>query len=110
MTVSFELSQASENQFRFVLKADNGETILTSEPYLDKALALEGIAAVRANLSEASCYDRAFHASGKPYFRLKDADGRILGTSPLYEVVTSREAVITTTMLESSDVEIKDLS
>ena len=27
----FELSKSSDNQFRFVLKAGNGETILTSE-------------------------------------------------------------------------------
>lgn len=29
----FELSKSSDNQFRFVLKAGNGETILTSELY-----------------------------------------------------------------------------
>ncbi len=30
----FELSKSSDNQFRFVLKAGNGETILTSELYI----------------------------------------------------------------------------
>ncbi len=35
----FELSKSSDNQFRFVLKAGNGETILTSELYTSKASA-----------------------------------------------------------------------
>ena len=34
----FELSKSSDNQFRFVLKAGNGETILTSELYTSKPL------------------------------------------------------------------------
>lgn len=42
----FELSKSSDNQFRFVLKAGNGETILTSELYTSKASAEKGIASV----------------------------------------------------------------
>ena len=38
----FELSKSSDNQFRFVLKAGNGETILTSELYTSKASAEKG--------------------------------------------------------------------
>ncbi len=45
----FELSKSSDNQFRFVLKAGNGETILTSELYTSKASAEKGIASVRSN-------------------------------------------------------------
>ncbi len=44
----FELSKSSDNQFRFVLKAGNGETILTSELYTSKASAEKGIASVRS--------------------------------------------------------------
>lgn len=35
----FEISQASNGQYRFVLKAGNGEIILTSEQYKAKASA-----------------------------------------------------------------------
>lgn len=38
----FELSKSSDNQFRFVLKAGNGETILTSELYTSKSLCGKG--------------------------------------------------------------------
>lgn len=45
----FELSKSSDGQFRFVLKAGNGETILTSELYTSKSAAENGIASVRTN-------------------------------------------------------------
>lgn len=35
----FELSKSSDGQFRFVLKAGNGEIILTSELYTSKSAA-----------------------------------------------------------------------
>ena len=34
----FELSKSSDGQFRFVLKAGNAETVLTSELYKTKSL------------------------------------------------------------------------
>lgn len=42
----YELSQANDGQYRFVLKAGNGEIILTSELYKAKASAENGIASV----------------------------------------------------------------
>ena len=45
----FELSKSSDNQFRFVLKAGNGETILTSELYATAQSRETGIASVKAN-------------------------------------------------------------
>ena len=35
----FEISKSKDGQFRFVLKAGNAETILTSELYKEKASA-----------------------------------------------------------------------
>jgi len=45
----FELSNSSDGQFRFVLKAGNHETILTSELYKTKAAAQNGIESVKTN-------------------------------------------------------------
>ncbi len=39
----YEISQAKDGQYRFVLKAGNGEIILTSELYKAKASAQNGI-------------------------------------------------------------------
>jgi uncharacterized protein YegP (UPF0339 family) len=45
----YEVSKSISGQFRFVLKAANAETILTSELYSTRAAADKGIAAVQAN-------------------------------------------------------------
>ncbi len=44
----FNSVKSSDNQFRFVLKAGNGETILTSELYNEKPLR-KGHRVVRSN-------------------------------------------------------------
>ncbi|EJM7783541.1 YegP family protein, partial [Escherichia coli] len=51
-------SKSSDNQFRFVLKAGNGETILTSELYTSKASAEKGIASVRSNSPQEERYEK----------------------------------------------------
>jgi uncharacterized protein len=51
MAGKFILKKSSDGQFRFVLKAGNGETILTSELYKAKLSALNGIESVKRNAS-----------------------------------------------------------
>ena len=54
----YELSQANDGQYRFVLKAGNGEIILTSELYKAKASVENGIASVQKNSPDDARYDR----------------------------------------------------
>ena len=77
----FELSKSSDGQFRFVLKADNGETVLTSELYQSKASAENGIASVKSNANNDARYERQVSANGKPYFNLKAANVRSSGAA-----------------------------
>ena len=74
----FELSKSSDNQFRFVLKAGNGETILTSELYTSKASAEKGIASVRSNSPQEERYEKKTASNGKFYFNLKAANHQII--------------------------------
>lgn len=110
MAATFELSKSGDGQFRFTLKGDNGETVLTSELYHTKASAENGIASVKSNASKDGRYERLVAANGKPYFNLKAANGQVIGTSRLYEVETSREAVIVSTQLHAAQAEVKDLT
>lgn len=110
MAATFELSKSGDGQFRFTLKGDNGETVLTSELYHTKASAESGIASVKSNASKDGRYERLVAANGKPYFSLKAANGQVIGTSRLYEVETSREAVIASTQLHAAQAEVKDLT
>lgn len=47
----YELYKDAGSQYRFRLKAGNGEVIATSEAYTTKAAAQKGIASVQANAS-----------------------------------------------------------
>ena len=66
----YEISQASDGQYRFVLKAGNGEVILTSELYKAKASAENGIASVQKNSPDDGRYERVVAKNDKPYFNL----------------------------------------
>ncbi|OWF22556.1 hypothetical protein A9X62_03470, partial [Escherichia coli] len=90
----FELSKSSDNQFRFVLKAGNGETILTSELYTSKASAEKGIASVRSNSPQEERYEKKTVSNGKFYFNLKAANHQIIGSSQMYATAQSRETGI----------------
>lgn len=53
MSGKFELYTDKSGQYRFRLKAANGEIIAASEAYKAKASALNGIESVRKNAAEA---------------------------------------------------------
>ena len=74
----FELSKSSDDQYRFVLKAGNGEIILTSELYTTKGAAEKGIASVQANSPLDERYEKKTASNGKLHFNLKAANHQIL--------------------------------
>jgi uncharacterized protein len=57
MAGKFVIKKTSDGQYRFNLKAGNGEIIATSESYTTKAAAENGIASVRANAADATVVD-----------------------------------------------------
>ena len=105
----YEVSQASDGQYSFVLKAGNGEVILTSELYKSKASAQNGIESVQKNSPEDSRYERLEAKNGKPYFNLKAANYQIIGTSQLYASEQAREKGIESVKNNGSSTTIKDL-
>lgn len=106
----FELSQANDGQYRFVLKAGNGETILTSELYKAKASVLNGIESVQKNCAEDSRYERLTAKNSKPYFNLKAANHQVIGTSQLYASEQSREKGLESVKTNGVQTIIKDLT
>ncbi len=57
MAGKFELKKTSNGQFRFNLKASNGQVIATSESYKTKASALNGIESVKKHAPDAPTDD-----------------------------------------------------
>ncbi|SDS53634.1 YegP family protein [Pseudomonas granadensis] len=80
----YEVSKSSNGQFRFVLKAANAETILTSELYTTRADADGGIAAVQSNSAVDERYEKKSTKDGHPYFNLKAANHQVIGSSEAY--------------------------
>lgn len=58
MPGKFELYRDVQERFRFCLKSDGGEKILTSEGYEQKVFALDAIVSIMKNASEAALIDQ----------------------------------------------------
>jgi uncharacterized protein YegP (UPF0339 family) len=58
MAGTFELYEDASGQFRFRLKAGNGQTIAASEAYTTKSAAQNGIESVRTNAPDATIVDQ----------------------------------------------------
>ena len=110
MAAWFELSKSKDGQFRFVLKAGNGETILVSELYTTRAAAENGIASVQKNSPLQERFEKKTASNGKPYFTLKAANHQVIGTSQLYASASARDAGIESVQKNGPVGTIKDLT
>ncbi|EOX3824173.1 MULTISPECIES: YegP family protein [Enterobacter] len=110
MSSWFELSKSSDGQFRFVLKAGNGETILTSELYTSKSAAENGIASVRTNSPLDERYEKKTASNGKYHFNLKAGNHQVIGSSQLYATEQSRDKGIASVKTNGSTQTVKDNS
>lgn len=104
----FELSKSSNDQFRFVLKAGNGEVILTSELYTTRAAAEKGIASVRVNSPQDAHYEKKTATNGKFHFNLKAGNHQVIGTSQLYVTEQSRDKGIASVKTNGTSETVKD--
>ncbi|MCU6190873.1 YegP family protein [Enterobacter sichuanensis] len=104
----FELSKSSDGQFRFVLKAGNGEIILTSELYTSKSAAENGIASVRTNSPQDERYEKKTASNGKFHFNLRAGNHQVIGSSQLYATEQSRDKGITSVKTNGSSQTVKD--
>ena len=87
----FEVYQDAKTEYRFLLKAGNGQTILASEGYASKAGCMNGIESVRENSQHDQRFERKQSKNAKHYFNLKATNGQIIGTSELYEASSGME-------------------
>ena len=91
MAGRFEYYTDKAGEFRFRLKAGNGETILASEGYTSKAGCTNGIESVQKNCLDEECFEKKMTDGGKFRFNLKARNGQVIGTSQNYESEASRD-------------------
>ena len=109
-TGKFEITTSRSGQFRFNLKAANGEIILTSQMYESKAGAENGIASVRANAADDSRFERNTSSKGDPYFNLKAANGQVIGRSEMYSSASAMENGIASVRNNATEARVEDLT
>ena len=109
MAGKFEIYKDKGGQFRFRLKAGNGESILASEGYKQKASCKNGVASVMKNAPDDGRYERKEAKSG-PMFNLKATNGQVIGTSEVYSSDNARDNGIESVKKNAPDAKIEDLS
>jgi uncharacterized protein YegP (UPF0339 family) len=84
MPGKFEVYKDKAGEYRFRLKAANGQNILSSEGYAAKASCMNGIASVQKNSQNPDRFARKTTSAGKHRFNLTSTNGQIVGTSQSY--------------------------
>ena len=84
----------------FNLKAGNGQIILTSEQYKQKASAKNGMASVRKSAADDFRFERKSAKSGQQFFVLKALNGQVVGRSEMYTSGSAMENGIKSVMTE----------
>src|SRR5690606_19959441 len=84
MAGKFEIGKRRNGEFQFNLKAGNGQVILSSQGYKEKASALNGIEPVRRHAVDEANFERLTAKDGSPYFNLRASNGEVIGHSEMY--------------------------
>lgn len=106
----FEITRRKNGEYQFNLKASNGQIILTSEGYTSKSNCIKGVDSVKKYAVIDELYERMSAKNGKLYFNLKSQNGRIVGTSELYESITGRENGILSVKINAPKALVNDYS
>ena len=108
MAGKFEVYKDKAGEFRFRLKAGNGENILGSEGYKAKASCMKGIESVRKNSQDPKRFETKSTASGKFTFRLCATNGQCIGTSQTYDSQSGCSNGIKSVARNAPDAKIDD--
>lgn len=105
----FEIYKDTQGEYRFRLKARNGEIILSSEWYSSKEACYHGIESVKENSSKKEAFEIKASSHSSYHFDLKAWNGRIIGVSQIYHSKNSAENGIESVMHNAPEAEIKEL-
>lgn len=110
MAGKFEIYKDKAGEFRFRLKASNGQVILASEGYQRTAGATAGVESVKKNAPLDERYERKTAKNGQFMFNLKASNGQIIGTSELYKAEASMENGIESVKKNAPEATVDDLT
>lgn len=110
----FQINKDARGEFRFNLRAKNGEIVLrSSEGYVTKQGCMGGIAAVKVNAPFDNRYDSRYNKdakSGQYSFVLRAANYEALGISESYETAVGRDNGIAAVKRDAPTAPVEDLT
>ena len=110
MAGKFECFKDKADEYRFRLKAGNGEIILSSEGYNAKAGCTNGIESVKKNCSNPDRFVKNQTESGKFRFNLTATNGQVIGTSQNYSSESACDNGMKSVANSAPDATIDDQS
>ncbi|MEM7277444.1 MAG: YegP family protein [Pseudomonadota bacterium] len=110
MAAKFEIYKDKAGEFRFRLKAGNGENILASEGYKAKASCVNGIESVKKNSKDKARFDVGKTKAGKFRFNVKSTNGQVVGTSQSYATESSCNNGVACVMKDAPGAAVEDNS
>lgn len=105
----FEIKKDKAGEFRFNLKAGNGQVILSSEGYKAKPSCMNGIESVRTNSQDDARFERKQTSTGHK-FNLKSTNGQVIGTSEIYTTTAAMENGIESVRKNAQEASVDDQS
>jgi len=84
MPGKFEVYKDKAGEYRFRLKAANGQNIMSSEGYKAKSSCMNGVESVQKNSQNPDRFAKKTTPSGKFRFNLTSSNGQVVGTSQSY--------------------------
>jgi len=102
----FEIYCDKAGEYRFRLKAGNGQIILASEWYTSKDGCENGITSVQKNAQDKENFQVKETKNGGCMFNLKAGNGQVIWTSEIYNSDAACENGIASVMKNTPDAEI----
>ena len=110
MAGKFEVYKDRKGEFRFRLKASNGQNILASEGYRTRASCLKGIESVRRNSQNPERLVVKAGRGGKSSFHVTATNGQTVGTSQSYKSESGRRNGMRSVARNAAEATVEDLT
>lgn len=105
----FEVYQSGKkDEFRFRLKANNGQIILSSEGYSSKAACLNGIESVKKNSADLKRFNKTKTPTNMFRFSLTASNSQIIGISQNYKTERGCNNGIESVKKNAAKAEVKE--
>ncbi|TXB67573.1 YegP family protein [Phaeodactylibacter luteus] len=109
--MKFEIFKSENNEkYYFRLKARNGQVILSSQGYANKAGCKNGVESVQKNASNDDHFERKEAANGKFHFNLLAGNKQVIGSSQMYASKSGMEKGIESVKTNAPEATIEDLT